>query len=181
MLAQNLIDASSCSTSELNTNAGHRLGKDSPPSKLLSARDIPNYQQMITQYYSDISMLPSIKESDIMAYMKDVSKVSFPIRNSVFQTDCLLCLQTFEGKIQKDTAMEELLYYCLTYKDAIFAGLAAEPIAQHEHLHLKFETIIYAALQNANTQQYQQNTTTHQQTMLYVPSTQPPTSNISRV
>lgn len=77
VLAQSLIDASNNQFTESATSSSHRLGKDSPPSKLLSARDIPNYQAMIRQYYNDIAMLPSIKESDIMAYMNDVSKVCF--------------------------------------------------------------------------------------------------------
>lgn len=95
-LAQNLIDAcesngsdnngNNCSSNINNNNnpmANNsstlmgKLGKDSPPSKLLCARDIANYKQIINQYYKDISLLPSIKESDIIAYMKDVSKVMF--------------------------------------------------------------------------------------------------------
>lgn len=76
VLAQNLID--SCLLN-LNENGQPKLTKDSSTSKLLSARDIVNYQQMIAQYCKDISMLPSIKEGDIIAYMKDVSKVIFTI------------------------------------------------------------------------------------------------------
>lgn len=74
VLAQNLTD--SCSLN-LNENGQPKLSKDSSTSKLLSARDIVNYQQMIAQYCKDISMLPSIKEGDIIAYMKDVSKVIY--------------------------------------------------------------------------------------------------------
>lgn len=71
VLVSNLAEA----CTNLSENSALRLGKDSPSSKLLFARDIPAYQQMILQYYKDVSSLPSINEGDIMAYMKDVSKV----------------------------------------------------------------------------------------------------------
>lgn len=71
VLVSNLADA----CTNLSENSSLRLGKESPSSKLLFARDMPAYQQMILQYYKDVSSLPSINEGDIMAYMKDVSKV----------------------------------------------------------------------------------------------------------
>lgn len=64
-----------------NNNNSTLLGKlsnnnNSSTNKLLNTRDLINYQQIINQYYNDISLLPSIQESDIIAYMKDVSKVT---------------------------------------------------------------------------------------------------------
>ncbi|KAH9425398.1 hypothetical protein DERP_006006 [Dermatophagoides pteronyssinus] len=115
-----------------NNNNSTLLGKlsnnnNSSTNKLLNTRDLINYQQIINQYYNDISLLPSIQESDIIAYMKDVSK-------------------TFEGKIQKEKSLEQLLSYCIQYKDEIFQSLSNDQLTQQEHLHLKFETIIYAAM-----------------------------------
>uniref|UniRef100_A0A8C5ABY0 Plexin B3 n=1 Tax=Gadus morhua TaxID=8049 RepID=A0A8C5ABY0_GADMO len=46
VIAQTFID--SCTTSE------HKVGRDSPVNKLLYAREIPRYKQMVERYYSDI-------------------------------------------------------------------------------------------------------------------------------
>ena len=49
VVAQTFMD--SCSTSD------HRLGKDSPSSKLLFAKDIPVYKEWVERYYADIKVL----------------------------------------------------------------------------------------------------------------------------
>lgn len=49
--------------------------ESSQTSKLLFGRDIAAYRALIGQYYADIALLPPISEGDILAYMKDVSKV----------------------------------------------------------------------------------------------------------
>uniref|UniRef100_A0AAQ5Y0P7 Plexin-B1 n=1 Tax=Amphiprion ocellaris TaxID=80972 RepID=A0AAQ5Y0P7_AMPOC len=46
VIAQTFID--SCTTSE------HKVGRDSPVNKLLYAREIPRYKQLVERYYSDI-------------------------------------------------------------------------------------------------------------------------------
>ncbi|XP_051914630.1 plexin-B3 isoform X1 [Hippocampus zosterae] len=46
VIAQTFIDA--CTTSE------HKVGRDSPVNKLLYAREIPRYKQLVERYYSDI-------------------------------------------------------------------------------------------------------------------------------
>lgn len=48
VVAQTFMD--SCSTSD------HRLGKDSPSSKLLFAKDIPVYKEWVERYYADIKV-----------------------------------------------------------------------------------------------------------------------------
>jgi len=45
-----------CSTSE------HILGKDSPSSKLLYAKDIPVYKDWVDRYYADIKAMPVISD-----------------------------------------------------------------------------------------------------------------------
>lgn len=49
VVAQTFMD--SCSTSD------HRLGKDSPSSKLLFAKDIPVYKEWVERYYADIKVI----------------------------------------------------------------------------------------------------------------------------
>lgn len=60
----------SCSTSD------HRLGKDSPSSKLLYAKDIPSYRQWVERYYSDIREMPAISDQDMNAMLAEESRVS---------------------------------------------------------------------------------------------------------
>ena len=36
-------------------------GKDSPASKLLFAKDIPLYRQLVLEYYADIQQLPQVQ------------------------------------------------------------------------------------------------------------------------
>jgi plexin A len=54
VIAQTFMDA--CSTSE------HILGKDSPSSKLLYAKDIPVYKDWVDRYYADIKAMPVISD-----------------------------------------------------------------------------------------------------------------------
>lgn len=60
----------SCSTSD------HRLGKDSPSSKLLYAKDIPSYRQWVERYYSDIRDMQAISDQDMNAMLAEESRVS---------------------------------------------------------------------------------------------------------
>lgn len=61
----------SCSTSD------HRLGKDSPSSKLLYAKDIPSYRQWVERYYADIANMQAISDQDMNAMLAEESRVSF--------------------------------------------------------------------------------------------------------
>lgn len=60
----------SCSTSD------HRLGKDSPSSKLLYAKDIPSYRQWVERYYADIREMQAISDQDMNAMLAEESRVS---------------------------------------------------------------------------------------------------------
>lgn len=62
---QTLMD--SCSTSE------QRLGKDSPSSKLLFAKDIPHYRNLVSKFYSDIRNLPQISDQEMNSAMQQLS------------------------------------------------------------------------------------------------------------
>lgn len=52
------------------------LGKDSPSSKLLYAKDIPVYKEWVERYYSDIKMMPAISDQDMGAMLAEESRVS---------------------------------------------------------------------------------------------------------
>lgn len=68
VVAQTFMDA--CSTSD------HRLGKDSPSSKLLYAKDIPIYKDWVERYYREIQMMPAISDQDMNAMLAEESRVS---------------------------------------------------------------------------------------------------------
>ena len=67
VVAQTFMDA--CSTSE------NRLGKDSPSSKLLYAKDIPIYKDWVERYYQEIGTMPSISDQDMNAMLAEESRV----------------------------------------------------------------------------------------------------------
>lgn len=67
VVAQTFMDA--CSTSD------HRLGKDSPSSKLLYAKDIPIYKNWVERYYREIATMPSISDQDMNAMLAEESRV----------------------------------------------------------------------------------------------------------
>jgi hypothetical protein len=52
------------------------LGKDSPSSKLLYAKDIPSYREWVERYYADIRELPAISDQDMNATLAEESRVS---------------------------------------------------------------------------------------------------------
>ena len=48
--------------------------------------------------------------------------------------------------------MGELMSYVVAYKDVIFQALAADPIAGHDHLHLRFDSLINGHVVSSNHQ-----------------------------
>ena len=81
VVAQTFMDA--CSTSD------HRLGKDSPSSKLLYAKDIPIYKEWVERYYKEIETMPAISDQDMNAMLCEESRVSsmsiFSITRLIFR------------------------------------------------------------------------------------------------
>lgn len=51
------------------------IGKDSPSSKLLYAKDIPEYRKWVDRYYSDIRDMSSISDQDMNAMLAEESRV----------------------------------------------------------------------------------------------------------
>uniref|UniRef100_A0A672N3A5 Plexin-B1 n=1 Tax=Sinocyclocheilus grahami TaxID=75366 RepID=A0A672N3A5_SINGR len=66
VIAQTFMD--SC------TIADHKLGRDSPINKLLYARDIPRYKQMVERYYSDIRQTIPVSDQEMNSSLAELSR-----------------------------------------------------------------------------------------------------------
>lgn len=85
VVAQTFMD--SCSTSDHRLGKYYNLrfiklyqpflGKDSPSSKLLYAKDIPEYRKWVDRYYRDIRDMSPISDQDMNAMLAEESRVSF--------------------------------------------------------------------------------------------------------
>ncbi|XP_055342712.1 plexin-A2-like [Paramacrobiotus metropolitanus] len=88
VIAQALME--SCSTSDL------KLSKDSPSSKLLFAKDIANYQELVRNYYDDIKyQVPEITEQEFNQLLAEESKLH---RHEFHTRPALLELFTYAKK-----------------------------------------------------------------------------------
>uniref|UniRef100_A0A671U8R8 Plexin-B1 n=1 Tax=Sparus aurata TaxID=8175 RepID=A0A671U8R8_SPAAU len=76
VIAQTFMD--SC------TIADHKLGRDSPINKLLYARDIPRYKQMVERYYADIRQTISASDQEMNSALAELSRVRYPLLFSHF-------------------------------------------------------------------------------------------------
>ncbi|XP_030756374.1 plexin-A4 [Sitophilus oryzae] len=112
VVAQTFMD--SCSTSD------HRLGKDSPSSKLLYAKDIPCYKDWVDRYYSDIKMMPAISDQDMNAMLAEDSR----LHTTEFNTNC---------------ALHELYTYAMKYNEQLTVTLEEDEFSQKQRLALKLE------------------------------------------
>ncbi|XP_075218268.1 plexin A isoform X1 [Lycorma delicatula] len=114
VVAQTFMD--SCSTSD------HRLGKDSPSSKLLYAKDIPVYKEWVERYYSDIKMMPAISDQDMGAMLAEESR----LHSSEFNTNC---------------ALHELYSYAMKYNEQLSVTLEEDEFSQKQRLAYKLEQV----------------------------------------
>lgn len=96
VVAQTFMDA--CSTSE------HRLGKDSPSSKLLYAKDLPIYKDWVERYYNEISMVPPINEQDMNAMLAEESR-------------------QHAHEFNTDVSLLELFKYAVKYEEQLMLAL----------------------------------------------------------
>ena len=71
VIAQTFMD--SCSAS---AETQLRLGKDSPSSKLLFARDIPQYRGLVKKFYAHIQDASSVDSRQLGEWMANLSKVN---------------------------------------------------------------------------------------------------------
>uniref|UniRef100_A0A8C5SVG7 Plexin A3 n=1 Tax=Laticauda laticaudata TaxID=8630 RepID=A0A8C5SVG7_LATLA len=114
VVAQTFMD--SCSTSE------HRLGKDSPSTKLLYAKDIPVYKGWVERYYRDITKMTSISDQDMDAYLVEQSR-------------------QHAGEFNTLGALGELYSYVGRYRDEILTALERDAACRKHKLRLKLEQV----------------------------------------
>ncbi|XP_040008544.1 plexin-B1-like isoform X2 [Xiphias gladius] len=120
VIAQTFMD--SC------TIADHKLGRDSPINKLLYARDIPRYKQMVERYYADIRQTISASDQEMNSALAELS------RNYAAEVNCLV-------------ALHELYKYINKYYDQIITALEEDTTAQKMQLGYRLQQIA-AAVEN---------------------------------
>uniref|UniRef100_A0A8C6Q6W2 Plexin b1a n=1 Tax=Nothobranchius furzeri TaxID=105023 RepID=A0A8C6Q6W2_NOTFU len=110
------------------TVADHKLGRDSPINKLLYARDIPRYKQMVERYYADIRQTIPASDQEMNSALAELS------RNYTAEVNCLV-------------ALYELYKYINKYYDQIITALEEDSTAQKMQLGYRLQQIA-AALEN---------------------------------
>ncbi|KAF3696546.1 Plexin-B1 Semaphorin receptor SEP Precursor [Channa argus] len=110
------------------TIADHKLGRDSPINKLLYARDIPRYKQMVERYYADIRQTISASDQEMNSALAELS------RNYTAEVNCLV-------------ALHELYKYINKYYDQIITVLEEDATAQKMQLGYRLQQIA-AAVEN---------------------------------
>jgi len=114
VVAQTFMD--SCSMSD------HRLGKDSPSSKLLYAKDIPKYKKWVERYYTDIKMMPAISDQDMNAMLADESR-------------------HHQSEFNLNAALYELYQYVERYQEELMSTLEEDEFARNHRLAFKLEQV----------------------------------------
>uniref|UniRef100_A0A674CQV0 Plexin-B1 n=1 Tax=Salmo trutta TaxID=8032 RepID=A0A674CQV0_SALTR len=120
VISQTFMD--SCTTSE------HKLGRDSPINKLLYARDIPRYKQMVERYYADIRQTISASDQEMNSALAELSR-------------------NYSGELNYLVALHELYKYINKYYDQIIGALEEDSTAQKMQLGCRLQQIA-AAVEN---------------------------------
>ncbi|RZC36560.1 plexin-B [Asbolus verrucosus] len=116
VIAQTFMD--SCSTTE------HRLGKDSPSNKLLFAKDIPRYREMVSQFYHDVASLPVITDQEMGSAMQQLSAQQADEFDTV-------------------AALKELYIYVTKYREQIIEALNGDINCRRLHLAQRLDGVAY--------------------------------------
>jgi len=114
VVAQTFMDA--CSTSD------HQLGKDSPSSKLLYAKDIPIYKDWVTRYYQDIKCMPVISDQDMNAMLAEESRLH-------------------SNEFNLNSALHELYTYAVKYNEQLILTLEEDEFSCKQRLAYKLEQV----------------------------------------
>ena len=114
VVAQTFMDA--CSTSE------HVLGKDSPSSKLLYAKDIPVYKDWVDRYYADIKAMPVISDQDMNAMLAEESRLH-------------------ANEFNLNSALHELYSYAVKYNEQLILTLDEDEFSCKQRLAYKLEQV----------------------------------------
>uniref|UniRef100_A0A8B9KIU0 Plexin-B1 n=1 Tax=Astyanax mexicanus TaxID=7994 RepID=A0A8B9KIU0_ASTMX len=120
VIAQTFMD--SCTIAE------HKLGRDSPINKLLYARDIPRYKQMVERYYSDIRQTISASDQEMNSALAELSR-------------------NYSSEVNHLVALHELYKYINKYYDQIITALEEDATAQKMQLGYRLQQIA-AAVEN---------------------------------
>uniref|UniRef100_A0A665THV9 Plexin-B1 n=1 Tax=Echeneis naucrates TaxID=173247 RepID=A0A665THV9_ECHNA len=120
VIAQTFMD--SC------TIADHKLGRDSPINKLLYARDIPRYKQMVERYYADIRQTISASDQEMNSALAELS-------------------HNYAAEVNGLVALHELYKYINKYYDQIITTLEEDSTAQKMQLGYRLQQIA-AAVEN---------------------------------
>nr|XP_006978346.2 plexin-B1 [Peromyscus maniculatus bairdii]XP_015852465.2 plexin-B1 [Peromyscus maniculatus bairdii]XP_042137639.1 plexin-B1 [Peromyscus maniculatus bairdii] len=120
VIAQTFMDA--C------TLADHKLGRDSPINKLLYARDIPRYKQMVERYYTDIRQTVPASDQEMNSVLAELSR-------------------NYSGDLGARVALHELYKYINKYYDQIITALEEDGTAQKMQLGYRLQQIA-AAVEN---------------------------------
>ncbi|XP_075041080.1 LOW QUALITY PROTEIN: plexin-B3 [Mixophyes fleayi] len=114
VIAQTFID--SCTTSE------HKVGRDSPVNKLLYAREIPRYKQLVEKYYTDIRQTAAASYQEMNSSLTELSGVHAADLDSL-------------------VALQELYNYINKYYDQISTALEEDPSGQKMQLAYRLQQI----------------------------------------
>ncbi|XP_041129023.1 plexin-B3 isoform X2 [Polyodon spathula] len=114
VIAQTFID--SCTTSE------HKVGRDSPVNKLLYAREIPRYKNLVEKYYSDIHQTVSGCYQEMNSTLTELSGNCASEMNSI-------------------VALHELYKYINKYYDEVIMALEDDPSAQKMQLAYRLQQV----------------------------------------
>ncbi|XP_054585691.1 plexin-B1 [Eptesicus fuscus] len=120
VIAQTFMDA--C------TLADHKLGRDSPINKLLYARDIPRYKQMVERYYADIRQTVPASDQEMNSLLAELSR-------------------NYSGDLGARVALHELYKYINKYYDQIITALEEDSTAQKMQLGYRLQQVA-AAVEN---------------------------------
>ncbi|XP_016323790.1 plexin-B1-like [Sinocyclocheilus anshuiensis] len=114
VIAQTFID--SCTTSE------HKVGRDSPVNKLLYAREIPRYKQLVERYYSDIHNAVSGCYQEMNSTLTELSG-------------------SFASEMNSLVALHELYKYINKYYDQIIMSLEEDTAGQKMQLAYRLQQV----------------------------------------
>ncbi|XP_033825079.1 plexin-B3 [Periophthalmus magnuspinnatus] len=114
VIAQTFID--SCTTSE------HKVGRDSPVNKLLYAREIPRYKQLVERYYSDIHSAASGCYQEMNSTLTELSG-------------------SFASEMNTLVALHELYKYINKYYDQVIMALEEDSSGQKMQLAYRLQQV----------------------------------------
>jgi len=123
VIAQTFMD--SCS---LNENI---LGKDSPSSKLLFAKDIPLYRQLVLQYYNNIQQLPQVTDQELNFHLQQLSN-------------------SHVGEFDSLVALKELYIYVSKYYGELLLSLEENPNCRKLALAQRLKSLAMAVYPQQN-------------------------------